>query len=111
MKAPWCSECTIDEGEGASRGLRPRHRLARALVGVISIAVAAALVSIPLPYVAWPLAAIAAWFGLSHVVAAGTGYPDCPELGAIASLLLRRYVSTRCGPWERLDRLLDRATS
>ncbi|MBZ0252567.1 MAG: hypothetical protein K8I02_04435 [Candidatus Methylomirabilis sp.] len=55
-----------------------------------------------------PLLAVTGWFGLSHLAAAVTGYPDCPELGAIASLARRRYVPTRCGPWERLDAAVDR---
>jgi hypothetical protein len=59
----------------------------------------------------WPLAAAAAWFGASHIVAAATGYRGCPELGAIPSLFTRQPVATRCTPWERLDRVLERTTT
>lgn len=50
-----------------------------------------------------PLAAGAHWFGISHLVACVTGYPGCPELGAIPSLVLRRQLKTECGPWEWTD--------
>jgi hypothetical protein len=39
---------------------------------------------VPFRPIAWPLAIIAGWFGISHLVAAFAAYPDCPELGAIA---------------------------
>jgi hypothetical protein len=78
------------------------QRRGRAAVGLGLLAVAAA--SLRAPRVAQvPFAALAGWLGLSHVVAAATGYNGCPELGAIPSLILRRHVHTRCGPWERLD--------
>ncbi len=92
---------------GSPRELKRRHRVARALAGAALLALAWALT--PVAYVGWPLAIIAAWFGVSHAVAAWTGYPHCPKLGAIPSLVLRRHVPTRCGPWERLDQWLDRA--
>jgi hypothetical protein len=44
-------------------------------------------------------------------VASATGYPGCPELGAIPSLLLRRRVATECGPWEWIDKRLDRSAA
>ncbi len=52
----------------------------------------------------WPLAFIGGWFAASLLVAAATGYPGCPEVGAIPSLLLRRPIVTRCPPMERIDR-------
>lgn len=58
-----------------------------------------------------PPAAMAGWFGVSHLVAAATRFDGCPELGAIPSLVLRRGVATECGPWECLDRRLRLAGS
>ena len=46
----------------------------------------------------------------SHLVAARTGYPGCPELGAIPSMLLRRDVRVGCVPWRILDRRLRLVT-
>lgn len=58
-----------------------------------------------------PLAAGAHWFGASHVVASVTGYPGCPELGAIPSLVLRWPLKTECGPWEWTDARLGLAAN
>ncbi|HWZ74829.1 MAG TPA: hypothetical protein VN326_25510 [Casimicrobiaceae bacterium] len=65
---------------------------------------------VPIPEIAWPLAITAVWFGVSNLVAGWIAYPDCPELGAIASLVSRRYIRTRCGPWARLDQWLELRT-
>jgi hypothetical protein len=81
-------------------GLRPRG--VRAVAGLGFLALAA---WVPL----WPLSLLAGWFGISHIVAAATGYRGCPEMGAIASVLLRRRVATVCKPWERFDRWLEGA--
>ena len=107
MKMPYCSECTIAEDAAPSHVITHRQRVARAVVGVIFLALAWAFLRVPVPAVAWPLAITAAWFGISHLVAACIAYPDCPELGAIATLVSRRYISTRCGPWALLDRWLE----
>jgi hypothetical protein len=72
MKVPWCSECTVHEDKGPSRELKQRNRVARALAGAAFLVLGWALLSIPLAYLAWPLAAVAAWFGFSHPVAACT---------------------------------------
>lgn len=53
------------------------------------------------------IALAAAWSGASHVVAACTAYSGCPELGAIASLVLRRPLRTWCGPWQLADRGIE----
>lgn len=106
MKMPYCSQCTIGEDAGPSHAITNRQRIARAIAGVGWLALAWTLLYIPVPAIAWPLAIIAAWFGLSHLVASATAYPDCPELGAIASLVSRRYIRTRCGPWARIDESL-----
>ena len=106
MKMPYCSECTIGEDAGPSHAITNRQRVARAIVGVTCLALAWTFLYVPVPAIAWLLAIIAAWFGISHLVAGGIAYPGCPELGAIASLISRRYVRTRCGPWERLDQWL-----
>ena len=111
MKMPYCSACTIGEGSGPSHGITNRQRVARAIAGVGWLGFAWIFLRIPLPAIAWSLAIISAWFGISHLVAGWTGYPDCPELGAIASLVARRYVRTRCGPWERIDQRLEPRSS
>src|SRR5437867_3336126 len=79
-------------------GSRPRSVRAVAGLGFLALAAWAPL---------WPLSILAAWFGISHVVAAATGYRGCPEMGAVASLVLRRRVSTVCKPWERFDQWLE----
>ena len=107
MKMPYCSECAIGEDRGPSHVIGQRQRMARAVAGVGCLALACAFLYVPVQALAWPLASIAVWFGISHLVAGWTGYPDCPELGAVASLLSRRYVRTRCGPWARMDRWLE----
>ena len=106
-----------DPGEPATaEPMSGRARVARALAGVTFIAAAGLLyvgpvallagVGVPGP-VLWTLAAAGFWLGLSHLVAAATRYRGCPEVGAIASLFLRRDVLTTCTPWARLDRRLD----
>ena len=107
MKMPYCSQCTIGENAHPSHAITPRQRVARAVAGAIWLAFAWALMHVPIPAIAWPLAITAAWFGISHLVAAWIAYPDCPELGAIATLVSRRYVRTRCGPWAQLDQWLE----
>ena len=107
MKMPYCSECTINENAGPSHAITNRQRLARVVVGVICFALGWAFLRIPVPAIAWPLAITAGWFGISHLIAACIAYPDCPELGAIATLVSRRYIRTRCGPWARLDQWLE----
>jgi hypothetical protein len=85
-------------------------RGARALAGVGFLALAGALSAREVPgrISLWPASLVPAWFGVAHLVAAATGYPGCPEIGAIPSVLLDRPVGSPCGPWERLDRRLDR---
>jgi hypothetical protein len=107
MKLPYCSECTIGEDRGPSHAIGQRQRMARAVAGVGFLLLAWAFLYVPVQALAWPLASIAVWFGISHLVAGWTGYPDCPELGAVATLLSRRYVRTRCAPWAWVDRWLE----
>jgi hypothetical protein len=92
-------------------------RGARALAGVVFIAQVGLLYTWPLGALAkvgvpgpvrWPLAALGLWLGVSHLVAAATRYRGCPEIGAIASLLLRRRILTSCTPWEAFDRRIER---
>jgi hypothetical protein len=85
--------------------LNDQQRVARAVIGVGSLAVAArtrrktgALSSV--------CAVGAGWFGVSHLVAAQTRYAGCLELGAILSLALRREVQVGCVPWRAADRRL-----
>jgi hypothetical protein len=88
--------------------LAGRERLARAAAGgvfIVCVWPVALLREIGVSgLVTWALAAAALWVGGSHLVAAVTGYRGCPEIGAIASLVLRRHVRTACTPWERADR-------
>ncbi len=107
MKMAYCSKCTIGEEAGPSHAITSRQRLARAVAGAGWLALAWFLLRVPTALVAWPTATVAAWFGVSHIVAGWSGYPDCPELGAIASVLGRRYIQTRCGPWARIDAWLE----
>jgi hypothetical protein len=80
--------------------LNPRQRGARLIAGLILLVLAAAL-----PWSSgWTvLAIISGWVGATHVLAAAMGYPGCPELGAVPSLLLRRSAKVGCVPWRWLD--------
>lgn len=97
--------CSLAGAQGMSR----RRRLARAIAGLAFLLLAGALSSRQLPggVELWPVALVPAWFGISHLIAAMTGYSGCPELGAIPSVMLGRPVGTDCGPWERIDRLVE----
>jgi hypothetical protein len=106
MKMPYCSGCTIGEEAGPSRSITNRQRLARGVVGIGWLALAWVFLRISIHAIAWPLTIFAAWFGISHLVAGWIAYPDCPELGAIATLISRRYIRTRCAPWARIDQWL-----
>lgn len=105
MRMPYCSECTIGEDAAPSHAITKRQRLAVAGAGWLALGWGA--LRVPVPAIGWPLAVTAAWFGISHLVAGWIAYPDCPELGAIATLVRRRYIRTRCGPWTRLDQWLE----
>jgi hypothetical protein len=96
-----------------------RGRTARALVGLLVIASVGLLYIWPVALLAdlgvpsvvlWALAIPSLWLGISHLVAAVSGYRGCPEIGAIPSLLLGRRVVTQCAPWEWLDRRIGAAT-
>jgi hypothetical protein len=95
--------CPTDEA-----AMNHPSRAARAAAGVGFLAIAGALGSRRLPggIALWPAALVPTWFGISHLVAGVTGYPGCPELGAIPSVVLGRQVATGCGPWERIDQRL-----
>jgi hypothetical protein len=117
MKKVGCYKGLSDNPSSAAEvSLTGRARVARATAGALMIAGVGLLYLWPvalLPelgvpgFVAWSLAILSLWLGLSHLVAAVTAYRGCPEVGAIPSLLLRRHVITRCTPWERLDRRLE----
>lgn len=100
MTAP--GRCT---GAELAEPLNDRQRRARRIVGVGSLGLgvfAARRRGVPGALAA----AAAAWFGVSHLVAAQTGYAGCPELGAIPSVLLGREVHVGCVPWQLADRRL-----
>lgn len=100
MSAVGC--CRVDT---QAPQLNDRQRRARAIVGVASLAIAV-LARRRTDLVGALGVAIVGWFGISHLVAARTRYPGCPELGAIASLLLRRDVPIGCVPWDIVDHRL-----
>jgi hypothetical protein len=81
--------------------LNGRQRWARLIVGVALLTLTLAL---PWSTVGWiTLAIIVGWVAVTHVLAAATGYPGCPELGAVPSLCIGRWVKIGCGPWRWLD--------
>jgi hypothetical protein len=98
--------CTVEE---LPEQLNERQRGARTVVGVASLGVA--ILAARRPGVISVLgAAGAGWFGASHLVAARTGYAGCPELGAVASVVLRREVRVGCVPLRTADRRLGLTT-
>ena len=83
------------------RSLNRRQRRARLIVGIALLSLALAL---PWSATGWiALAVIVTWLGATHVLAAAMAYPGCPELGAVPSLLLGRWVRIGCTPWRWLD--------
>ena len=93
-----CSVSTERETEGTI--LNMPQRLARAAAGAAFGGLAAASRQRRWAYAP---GAVAAWFGVSHLLAAYTGFDGCPELGAVPSVVLGRKVATECGPWEWID--------
>src|SRR5438876_454894 len=92
-----CCRAEGDEWHPLNRG----QRWARLVAGLVLLMIAVAL---PWSAAGWILLALVfGWFGATHVVAAATAYPGCPELGAVPSLLLRRNVKIGCVPWRWLD--------
>lgn len=83
------------------RPLNAGQRQARLIVGIALLSLALAL---PWSAAGWiALALIAGWVGATHALAAAMAYPGCPELGAMPSLLLGRWVRIGCTPWRWLD--------
>jgi len=89
MSPPPMGYCAADR---APQGrTNPRQRAARALAGGALLALTAAAARAPSPLNA-AMAGAAGWLGVSHLVAAATGYNGCPELGAIRpSCAANRY--------------------
>jgi hypothetical protein len=83
------------------RPLNAAQRRARLIAGVVLLLLALAPLGSGAGWIA--LAVIAGWFGATHVLAAAMAYPGCPELGAVPSLLLGRWVRIGCTPWRWLD--------
>ncbi len=97
---PCCGTETVTEWHPLNR----RQRTARFIVGAALLLVVFLLLwSSAVSAAAIVTAAILAWFGITHVLAAVMAYPGCPELGAVPSLVLRRDVKIGCGPWRWLD--------
>ena len=89
------------EDSAGWRPLNARQRRARLIAGVALLALALAP---PWSAAGWiALAVIAGWLGATHVLAAAMAYPGCPELGALPSLLLGRWVKIGCTPWRWWD--------
>jgi hypothetical protein len=86
------------------RPLNAAQRRARLIAGVVLL-----LLALMLPWsgAGWiALAVVAGWLGATHLLAAAMAYPGCPELGAVPSLLLGRWVRIGCTPWRWLDELV-----
>ena len=94
-------------GQVVAIGRPARHARAVAGLGFLVIAGALSTRRMPGRVALWPASLIPTWFGISHLVAAVTGYAGCPELGAIPSVMLSRPVATGCGPWQRIDQTLS----
>ena len=92
--------CSSDEAS-----MSGRSRALRGGAGLGFLAIAGAMGSRRLPggIALWPAAVVPTWFGVSHLVAGMTGYPGCPELSAIPSVMLGRPVGTACRLWEWID--------
>ena len=83
------------------RPLNAAQRRARLIAGVILLALALAP---PWSGALWiAVAGVTGWLGATHILAAAMAYPGCPELGAVPSLLLGRWVKIGCTPWRWLD--------
>ena len=93
--------CSIDTSADPPRRppLTAAQRGARAVAGVGFLGLAALLGRTGFRHTA----VVPAWFGATHLLAAGTAFNGCPELGAVPSAVLRREVATECGPWEWID--------
>jgi hypothetical protein len=86
-----------------------RARRARFAAGTGYLALAGAMTARRLPgrISLGPAAIVPTWFGVAHLVAGVTGYPGCPELGAIPSVMLGREVGTDCSSWQRIDQWIE----
>lgn len=91
--------CAVDE---LPKRLNDEQRSARAVVGLVSLAVGLVVARRAGARGALGSAG-AGWFGASDLVAARTGYAGCPELGAIPSVILGREVQVGCMPWRIAD--------
>ncbi len=96
------------DGSAEWRPSNAAQRGARLIVGIALLLLALALPWLPVGWII--LAVIAGWLGATHVLAAAMAYPGCPELGAVPSLLLRRWVKVGCTPWRWLDAWLRLTT-
>jgi hypothetical protein len=77
-----CRGAPAGQAGGSGGTLSGWQRRARAWAGLGFLALAAALGALAAAFwfLLWLPAAVAAWFGLTHLVAAATGYVGCPEL-------------------------------
>jgi hypothetical protein len=91
-------------------GRRPRRLRVVAGGGLLVLAGAIASRELPGKVALWPAALVPTWFGISHLVAGVTGYPGCPEIGAIPSVMLGRPVATGCEAWEWIDERAEGGT-
>ena len=93
--------CAIDtSAPDTTDVLSTRQRRSRLAAGALLLGLVPLLRRVPV------VAAVVAWFGISHIVAARIGYAGCPEIGAIPSAVTGRRFRTWCGPWDYLDEQL-----
>jgi hypothetical protein len=100
--------CFAEDQTRSIPEMSARGRGARLAVGLGFLAVAASPVCRKNPrlLVRWPTTLALSWFGISHAVASASGYHGCPELGAVASIGLRRQIATNCLIWTQIDRAI-----
>lgn len=85
-KPTGCSCSAPSGGTASARTLNTSMRLARVGAGIAFMPIGRT--ALRRAYL-WPLAALARWFGISHVVAGATGFAACPDWG--------RFQLSSCG--------------
>lgn len=93
--------------DAPTMGRRARRARFAAGAGFLALAGAMATRRLPGQISLGPAAIVPTWFGVAHLVAGVTGYPGCPELGAIPSMMLGQEVGTDCGAWQQIDQWIE----
>jgi MFS family permease len=89
-----------------NRPLGTSQRLLRGAFASVALAISFVLFNVSSGWTPVVTAFVASWFCLSFWVAAITGYPGCPEIGAVPQLFCSHPIVTRCSPLDRVDQLL-----